>query len=60
MRVYRDAYVVDTHNDMPSKVAGGYDPDVRHPAGVGDGRGHTDLPRLVESGITAEFMVAFV
>jgi membrane dipeptidase len=38
----------------------GYDPDVRNPAGCGLGRGSTDLPRLAESGLTAEFMAAFV
>ena len=61
MRVYRDAYVIDTHNDMPSKVVDdGYDPDVRHEPGFGPQTGHTDLPRLVQSGLTAEFMSAFV
>ena len=59
-RVYRDAWVVDTHNDLPDKIAEGYDPDVRHPAGFGDGEGHTDLPRLVESGIDAVFLSAWV
>jgi membrane dipeptidase len=61
-RVYRDAIVIDTHNDMPSRMADlGYDPDVRHPAGEGESKavGHTDLPRLIESGITAEFMSAW-
>ncbi|HEV7991269.1 MAG TPA: dipeptidase [Gemmatimonadaceae bacterium] len=61
MRLYRDAYVIDTHNDMPSKMLGdGYDADVRHPAGFGAGKGNTDLPRLVESGLTAVFMAAWV
>ncbi|MDB4881940.1 MAG: hypothetical protein JWL95_706 [Gemmatimonadetes bacterium] len=61
LRLYRDAYVVDTHNDMPSKMLDdGYDPDVRHPAGFGATEGNTDLPRLVESGMTAEFMSAWV
>jgi membrane dipeptidase len=61
LRVYRDALVVDAHNDMPSKVVDdGYDPDVRHEPGFGPQTGHTDLPRLVESGLTAEFMSAFV
>jgi membrane dipeptidase len=56
-RVYRDAIVIDTHNDMFTRVLDeGFDPDVRHPAG----EGHTDVPRLVESGITAQFMVAWV
>jgi membrane dipeptidase len=61
MRVYRDAVVIDMHNDMPSKMLDdGYDPDVRHPAGFGKTEGNTDLPRLMESGLTAEFMSAFV
>ena len=61
MRIYREAIVIDMHNDMPSKMLDdGYDPDVRHPAGFGKMEGNTDLPRLVESGLTAEFMSAFV
>ena len=61
LRVYRDAFVIDTHNDMPSRILeDGYDPDVRHSPGFGPKEGHTDLPRLVESGLTAEFMSAWV
>jgi membrane dipeptidase len=61
LRVYRDAFVIDTHNDMPSRILeDGYDPDVRHSAGFGPKEGHTDLPRLIESGLTAEFMSAWV
>lgn len=61
-RLWRDAITVDLHNDMPDKVATEkYDPDVRHPAGFRQGvEGHTDLPRLVESGLTAVFMSAWV
>jgi membrane dipeptidase len=59
-RVYREAWVVDTHNDMPDKIVAGYDPDVRHPAGFGDAEGHTDLPRLRESGLHAVFLSAWV
>jgi membrane dipeptidase len=57
MRIYRDAIVIDAHNDMPSRILDEqYDPDVRHtPA-----EGHTDLPRLVQSGLTAEFFAAWV
>lgn len=59
--VYESATVIDAHNDMPTKVLDdGYDPDIRHPAGVGATLGHTDLPRLLESGITAQWMVAWV
>jgi membrane dipeptidase len=61
LRVYREAYVIDTHNDMPSRILeDGYDPDIRHPAGFRSTEGNTDFPRLVESGMTAEFMSAWV
>jgi membrane dipeptidase len=61
LRVYRDAFVIDTHNDMPSRILDdGYDPDVRHSPGFGPTEGQTDLPRLIESGLTAEFMSAWV
>jgi membrane dipeptidase len=61
LRVYRDAFVIDTHNDMPSRILeDGYDPDVRHSPGFGPTEGHTDLPRLIDSGLTAEFMSAWV
>ena len=52
--IYDDAIVIDMHNDMPSKVIdNAYDPDVAHPPGDGT---HTDLPRLIASGITATFL----
>ncbi len=61
MRVYRDAIVVDTHNDMPTKVADEhYNADVRNPIGFGPGKGSTDFPRLLQSGITGQFFSAFV
>lgn len=57
MQVYRAALVVDMHNDLPTKILDeGYDPDVRHASE----EGHTDLPRLIESGITAVFLAAWV
>ena len=61
LRVYREAFVIDMHNDMPSRILDdGYDPDVRHAPGFGQREGHTDLPRLVESGVTAQYMSAWV
>src|SRR3954471_15056552 len=61
LRVYREAFVIDTHNDMPSRILeDGYDPDVRHSPGFPPTEGHTDLPRLVESGMAAEFMSAWI
>ena len=60
-RVYRDAIVVDVHNDMPSKmIDDGYTADARHAPGFEKTQGETDFPRLVESGITAVFMSAYV
>ncbi|HEX6535111.1 MAG TPA: dipeptidase [Gemmatimonadaceae bacterium] len=57
LRLWREAVVIDMHDDMPSRVLDeGYDPDVRHEST----EGHTDLPRLVESGVTAEFLAAWV
>lgn len=57
MKVYRAAIVIDTHNDLPSKIADdSVNPDIRHPVGPV----HTDLPRLMESGITAVFLSDFV
>ena len=58
MQVYRAAYVIDTHNDLPSKMADdSVNPDVRHPA---DMKVQSDLPRFLESGITAVFLSDFV
>lgn len=60
-RVYREAIIIDTHNDMPSKmIDDGYNPDVRHTPGFDKTQGETDLPRLVESGITGVFLSAYV
>jgi membrane dipeptidase len=57
IRLYREAIVVDMHNDLPSKVLDeGYDPDIPHTPTDG----HTDIPRLVASGITAQFFAAWV
>ncbi|HEX6966057.1 MAG TPA: membrane dipeptidase, partial [Gemmatimonadaceae bacterium] len=56
-QLYRDAIVIDTHNDMPTKVLDdGYDAAVSHTSA----EGHTDVPRLIRSGITAQFFAAWV
>lgn len=62
LRLWREAITIDTHNDMPTKIADErYDADVRHPAGFArTTEGHTDFPRLVESGLTAVFLSSFV
>jgi membrane dipeptidase len=60
-RIYRNAIVIDVHNDLPSKmIDDGYNADVRHAPGFAKDQGETDLPRLVESGITGQFLSAWV
>ena len=62
MRIYREAIVIDTHNDLPTQIIDeGYDPSFRHPAGfTAPKEGHTDIPRIAESGIDAVFWSAFI
>ena len=64
MRIYREAVVIDAHNDIFTNVLDeGYDPDIRHPAGIAwltPGAGQSDLPRFIESGITAQWLSAFI
>jgi membrane dipeptidase len=56
-RLYREAIVIDMHNDMPTKILDdGYDPDIRHTSS----EAHTDLPRLLQSGLTAQWFAAWV
>ena len=60
-QLFRDAIVVDLHNDLPTRILDdGFDPDRRHPPGFEPAQGHTDLPRLVESGIAAQVLAAWV
>jgi membrane dipeptidase len=60
-RVYREAIVVDVHNDLPSKmIDDGYNPDVRHTPGFAKNQGETDVPRLIESGLTGVFLSVWV
>ena len=62
MRIYREAIVIDMHNDLPTQIIDeGYDPSFRHPAGfTAPKEGHTDIPRIAESGIDAVFWSAFI
>ena len=61
MQLYRGSLVVDAHNDMPTKmVEDGYRPEIRHAPGSNVDQGETDLPRLLESGITGQFFSAWI
>jgi len=60
-KIYRSALVVDMHDDLPSRMLDDvYDPAMRHPAGFTSTEGHSDLPRFMESGVTAVWLAAFV
>jgi membrane dipeptidase len=54
MRVHRAAFLIDTHNDVPWRVAEGFD------IGSNSGTWHTDLPRLKAGGVAGVFFVAYV
>lgn len=59
--IYESSIVIDAHNDLPTRILDdGYDPAEAHAPGFGPACGETDVPRLVESGITAVFLSAFV
>jgi membrane dipeptidase len=53
-RVHEAAILIDTHNDVTSDTIRG----VR--LGVRRKRGHTDVPRLREGGVDAQFFAAYV
>jgi membrane dipeptidase len=53
-RVHRDAFLIDTHNDVPMKVLRGYDIGKPSPGGS------TDLASLKSGGVDAVFFAAYV
>jgi membrane dipeptidase len=54
MRVHRTAILIDTHNDITSRTVTGWD------IGKPDSSTHTDLPRMRQGGMTAEFFAVYV
>ncbi|MCU1340084.1 MAG: Membrane dipeptidase [Bryobacterales bacterium] len=54
MRVHRSALLIDTHNDVPSRTVEGFD------IGSRNGAGHTDIARLKEGGVGAQFFSVYV
>jgi membrane dipeptidase len=54
MRVHRSTLLIDTHNDVPSRTVEGFD------IGSHSGTGHTDLARLKEGGVGAQFFAVYV
>jgi membrane dipeptidase len=54
MRVHRSTLLIDTHNDVPSRTVEGFD------IGSRTGSGHTDVTRLKEGGVGAQFFAVYV
>jgi len=56
-RLHREAIVIDTHNDIPMLMTDkGYDLGIRHQSS----EAQTDIPRMKEGGLDAEFFAAYV
>jgi membrane dipeptidase len=53
-RVHEQAILIDTHNDVTSETVKGLDLGARRRTG------HTDIPRLREGGVDAQFFAAYV
>src|SRR5258708_7902995 len=53
-QVHRSALLIDTHNDIPSKTVDGLD------IGKRGKETQTDIPRLLEGGVGAQFFAAYV
>jgi membrane dipeptidase len=54
MRVHRSTLLIDTHNDVPSRTVEGFD------IGSRSNTGHTDIARLKEGGVGAQFFAVYV
>src|SRR5665213_2442069 len=54
MRVHRSMLLIDTHNDIPSRTVEGFD------IGSHTATGHTDIARLKEGGVGAQFFAVYV
>jgi membrane dipeptidase len=55
-RVHESAILIDTHNDITSATVEGFDIGKRET----DGKHMTDLPRMREGGMAAQFFAAYV
>lgn len=61
MRIHRSALLVDGHNDFPGKVRGKYGFDLKDfDFTTPNPDFHTDIPRLIEGGVGAQFWVSYV
>jgi membrane dipeptidase len=57
IRIHKNAIVIDGHNDLPFKLRENYDQiDLR----IHQSDFQTDIPRLINGGINAQFWIAYV
>ncbi len=56
-RVHKSALLIDTHNDVTSRTVEGFDIGERN---TSDQPTHTDLPRMREGGMGAQFFAVYV
>jgi membrane dipeptidase len=54
LRLHASAIVVDTHEDVPERLGEKWDDLANR------GKGHVDIPKLKEGGVTAPFFAAYV
>ncbi len=57
MRVHKSALLIDTHNDITSRTVEGFDIGPRN---TSDRPTHTDLVRMKEGGLGAQFFAVYV
>src|SRR6266851_524985 len=57
MKVHKSALLIDTHNDVTSRTVEGFDIGPRN---TSDKPTHTDLVRMREGGIGAQFFAVYV
>ncbi len=53
-KVHNSAILIDTHNDVTSRTVEGF------AIAAGNGKGHTDVPRLRKGGVGATFFAVYV
>jgi membrane dipeptidase len=54
MKVHRSTILIDTHNDVTSRTVEGFE------LGKPSTESHTDIPRMKQGGMTAQFFAAYV
>ena len=57
LKIHQEAIVIDGHNDLPGKLRNRLD-SVNLRSSCPDF--HTDIPRLIEGGVDAQFLIAYV